>query len=283
MRANKLAIILTGIFTTVSFALIFVFPKEMIIHEIALACFGSALLGVVVAYTAYRAERRSAMECFWEEAYELNRKIKMFDHLNNDTPEKINYSSVHFFMDQYIRFAKIDMRELSNAYGRLDFLFGNITIRKKAYEEIYKQIRDFQNECINNASHFDLFEKGEGNLDVCIAKLRELDHWVFEERECEVYNALYDRLGRSLEDFRIKIYGCEPEYEKPRPIITCLDKQTFQSFKNETTANNSSTIERVRELEAGWITDEIAQERVEDFENDNPGLQEPNTYSKKNK
>ena len=68
MRANKKAIIWTVIITVVSLIIcLFQHSNHNLIYDLSLACFGSSLLGIVIAYTAYKAERRDAMEKFVEE------------------------------------------------------------------------------------------------------------------------------------------------------------------------------------------------------------------------
>ena len=68
MRANKKAIIWTTAITVVCLIVcISLYKKHNLIYDLSLACFGSALLGIVIAITAYMAERRDAMEQFAEE------------------------------------------------------------------------------------------------------------------------------------------------------------------------------------------------------------------------
>ena len=69
MRANKKAIIWTTAITVVCLILcISLYEEHNLIYDLSLACFGSALLGIVIAITAYIAERRDAMEQFAEES-----------------------------------------------------------------------------------------------------------------------------------------------------------------------------------------------------------------------
>lgn len=257
MRANKYATIFTGIITVASLAMVFILDRFSIFYDIALACFGSALLGFVVAYTGYRAERRAAMEAFWEEAYELVYMIKSFDHLDFDVPKSLVIDALHEefwdnkqnnrreafkawhddngsgsfegkmdecrkkaygLIDQYRIFADVNVKAMSNAFGRLDFLFGNKTVRDPAYQNIYRRIRDFQDECKKSAYHFDLLKEGQGNLLLSLKNVEDLDAMVFSEKDNMVYRSLYDSLAKDLEDFRSKIYGKKPEYENAGPI-----------------------------------------------------------------
>lgn len=68
MKANKKAIIWTTAITVACLIICIVLhDSHTLIYDLSLACFGSALLGIVVATTAYLAERRDAMERFGEE------------------------------------------------------------------------------------------------------------------------------------------------------------------------------------------------------------------------
>lgn len=81
MRANKRAVYATGIIAVLSFVVCWILRiRKPFWYDISLACFGSALLGVVVAYTAYSAERRDAMELFWSEAFRLSKQIRAIEH-----------------------------------------------------------------------------------------------------------------------------------------------------------------------------------------------------------
>lgn len=69
MRENKKAIIWTSCITIATFVICIIRnSKHDLIYDLSLACFGSALLGIVIASAAYMAERRDAMEQFEEEA-----------------------------------------------------------------------------------------------------------------------------------------------------------------------------------------------------------------------
>lgn len=69
MRANKAAIKwMLGITVVCLISCIILHKDHSLLYDLSLACFGSALLGIVVATTAYIAERRDAMEKFSEEA-----------------------------------------------------------------------------------------------------------------------------------------------------------------------------------------------------------------------
>lgn len=86
MRSAKRAVIWTGIASVLTFLTclaIFAMGWKAsspgnIIYDFSLACFGSAVLGVIVALTSYTTERQSAMESFYEEAVRAYNIIAVF-------------------------------------------------------------------------------------------------------------------------------------------------------------------------------------------------------------
>ena len=114
----------------------------------------------------------------------------------------------------YIELSHINWKELDNAYGRLEFLFGNSKIRKNTYEKIVNLIRNIINKICQEAYHFELWKKGQGNFVVCVNKVLELNDIFFESKISEyegitsesIYQTEFDDIEESLETFRTKIY-----------------------------------------------------------------------------
>lgn len=169
-------------------------------YELSLACFGLALLGIVVATTAYIAELRDAMEKFGEEVSKaidilgkipiieitdivrgalidenswIEKTTKNSDRLkeyiearlpideNTADEEAIEWINSDYQSElenarrqlrkgaeAYITVGEFDLSGLNSAYGRLDFLTGNQTIRKEAYQNLYDKIRSIKQSCL---------------------------------------------------------------------------------------------------------------------------------------
>jgi len=82
MRSNKRAVYATAIISVITLFICFRFHQtKPFIYDVSLACFGSSALGLVVAYTAYSAERREAMEQFWDEGVVLTNGIRKIKHI----------------------------------------------------------------------------------------------------------------------------------------------------------------------------------------------------------
>ena len=112
MRANKKAIITTGCISIITFIVCCLLHNTRSFwYDISLACFGSALLGLVVAYSAYSAERRNAMEDFWQESFTLINQIRKIAFLFFQAPSNLvqaylNEEYINAFMEEETHKAK---------------------------------------------------------------------------------------------------------------------------------------------------------------------------------
>lgn len=88
MRGKKNLTIITFLCTASALLCAILTAKETgsIVYDIALAIFGSSLLGFVMSLTEYFVERRSAMECFWQEARKVLSKFRKVKYIDIDAP-----------------------------------------------------------------------------------------------------------------------------------------------------------------------------------------------------
>ena len=82
-------------------------------------------------------------------------------------------------MDSYREASMVELGNLDNAYGNLDFIIANKCIRQKAYEQIYDKLRKIVYQFRNEVYHFNLLKDGNGNFPVCILKVSELNQKYF--------------------------------------------------------------------------------------------------------
>ena len=131
-------------------------------------------------------------------------------------------------MDMYIELSKMDFENLSNAYGNLDFLFANSSVRKQAYISIYSSLQSYCNKILSEVYHFNMVKEGQGNFAVCANKLLELNDYFFKvekknnstEEDKIVYQHLFDNLSDSLVNFQAAIYFKKnPQYEEKHPVF----------------------------------------------------------------
>lgn len=285
MRGKKWLTILTFLCIGLGIIGILVFNSigEKMGYDIALATFGSALLGFVMSVAEYFVERRNAMEAFWQESQKALRVLKKVKPLNMTEPQnilldcfaeedknaatqsygesiakslgiEITHSAREIFIrwikdhesalfskfddtdpilieiyknrirseravfeytfKTYLEVSELSLSELDNAYGKLDFLFGNKTIRQETYRKIYDRIRSIRNSIVAEALHFKLYTEGKCDFIVCARKILELNEILFELKESSregyksvcIYKKAFDEIEEALEDFRCKIY-----------------------------------------------------------------------------
>ena len=136
-------------------------------------------------------------------------------------------------IDSCYAVADIDLDELVNAYGNLDFFF-NCKIRNKlAYSKIYDKIKEYRNLALAEKYHFQLLNEGKGNFAICAKKAMDICGKVFEEKEIStdafnskvVYQTVFDDIDDALEVFRCKIY-----YKKQDTVLE--HNPICESYKN---------------------------------------------------
>lgn len=277
MRANKHAICWSLGITIISLIIALVLHgSKSFLYDISLACFGSSLITVVIAFTAYNAERRETMEQFLNESAKVIQQLKKIPHFKINEPMELvknvlsevsYFGSDHKYRDQlnewiepqilidehtsseitdemisrkadeiiedakkqlikvvdaYATFSETDLSGLSNAYGKMDFLIANESIRKDAYTKIYDKIRNLKVKCIEESYHFILLKNGGGHIGVCFDKVVELDKLLYktdtEDGWEVVFANMVNDLLHDLETLRAQIYRIKPEYDKPVPI-----------------------------------------------------------------
>lgn len=136
-------------------------------------------------------------------------------------------------IDSCIAVANIDLDELVNAYGNLDFFFNRKIRNKLAYSKIYDKIKEYRNLVLAEKHHFQLLNEGKGNFAICAKKAMDICGKVFEEKEIStdtfnskvVYQTVFDDIDDALEVFRCKIY-----YKKQETVLE--HNPICESYKN---------------------------------------------------
>lgn len=289
MKAKRWVTLVTFLLTLVSFVLIIKFKNFEcdVEYDIAMAIFGSSILGCIMSFTEYFSERERAMEQFYQEAIRTLAKFRKAKPLQLTEPEELirncifekmkNDDYVSFGMDDevqytekvkylewlkkykpeifigvgadeektyqtkieeaetmikdciynYSKLAHISFAKLDSAYGNLDFLVANHTIRMKAYNEIFDKMRSIRNEIFLANTHFELWKHGKGNFVFCTDKVIEINKKLFIEEKSEeenvvsvsIYQKEFDDIEKSLEKFRRKIYwGRSKDEVKRYPV-----------------------------------------------------------------
>lgn len=138
------------------------------------------------------------------------------------------YKELEKCFDSYIEIANTEFGALDNAYGNLDFIFGNKTLRLWVYETLYESVKEIRGSAIREAYHFKLYKAGEGNISACTAFLLKLNQEWFLVKEIDnedihcvsVYRKHYDTLSDKVEEFRCKIYKQKCTLEEHLPTMS---------------------------------------------------------------
>ena len=147
--------------------------------------------------------------------------------------EKYYSASLKTYKDTFLRCmrsyqdaASIDLGLIDNAYGNLDFIISNHSIREYAYNDIFAKMRKFVYQFREEAYHFNLLNDGKENFAVCASKVVDLNKLFFETKDVEahgyvntlVYQTAFDEIESELEKFRCKIYKAKYVPVKASPI-----------------------------------------------------------------
>lgn len=216
MRGKKNLTIITFLCTVSALLCAILTAEEVnsIVYDIALAIFGSALLGFVMSLTEYFVERRSAMECFWQEAIKALSKLKQVKYIDIDAPLDLVHAC--FLEEQHNPFAthfELQQQDDSAKKSLIGWYKDNIQMTRMENDDIdaeldkmYKnKMVEYRKEyisCIDNyikASAIDLgtLSNAYGNLD-----------FLFKNKNIrnEVFSNIYNRL-RALRDlFQTEYY-----------------------------------------------------------------------------
>lgn len=161
---------------------------------------------------------------------EIANNLDFNEHNQTWYAEKMHayYKELDECFDSYIEISAIHLGELDNAYGNLDFIFANGTLRRMAYEQVYEPIKEQRKSALRQAYHFQLYKDGEGNISACTAFILKLNEEWFLTKEVNnddihsiaVYRKCSDALLDATEEFRCKIYKQKYEPEEHYPIIS---------------------------------------------------------------
>lgn len=145
-----------------------------------------------------------------------------------------DYSNMFMkYMNMYIEASNIDLEDLSNAYGNLDFLFGNKKFRVSVYESIYSKLQEYRNKIKLEVFHFNMVKEGKGSFAVCCQKIMALNDFFFETETTQsdggelttVFQRKLDDISDRLEEFRSKIYFQKNvQYEKKTPVFSQISR-----------------------------------------------------------
>ncbi len=126
------------------------------------------------AYEKYHMELKHDAQMkfrdyIWEHTDEcekaaLTEPFQKKDFLDRACAEKIEKydEQLKETMKSFLRFQEVRTSAITAAYGRMDFIFANKSIRLNVYEKLYRKLFDTVNLIKKRNSHFDMFFAGRG-------------------------------------------------------------------------------------------------------------------------
>jgi len=171
-------------------------------------------------------DKTSAKENLMRDIINNHQYVPNKDAKYAETIENIG-SDMDECMNIYINFSKVELRQLHDSFGGLDFIFANKSIRNTAYETIYSNITDTYNFVSEKAWHFtQYFNATNGNKAMMLNNLLEMNNEFFTNNKgkikCNWKDIIYRKkhydISQELEKFRCKIYRKKYEHIENKPI-----------------------------------------------------------------
>lgn len=245
MRLAKRSTYVTFIISVISLTgIILLRNQNQLIYDIALALFGSSVLAFIIAILEYAVEKKTSLFKFYKIAYNISNSLSYIVYYRvegqiKDIVERVqeNYpdmliSDFNFFqndehfsscVNSYISISEIEIDELKNSYGNLDFLFSNSFFRKWIEKNIYSDLIQVVDSIKQKASSFQ-FLMSSKNAIYCLKPILELNDRMFSEEYDEtgnviVYNRVYYEISENVERLRCKIQKQKYEQTKYHHIV----------------------------------------------------------------
>ena len=132
-------------------------------------------------------------------------------------------------IDSYLLVSEGGKQNLENAYGNLDFIFGNKQLRNEIYEKIHLPIQEYMHDILKMGFHFRTFKESEnGNIAVMIDFIDQLQNKYFKTivktddhyKTTIIYRKLIDELSDNAEWLRCKTYHKSLELPEHEPYLS---------------------------------------------------------------
>lgn len=206
-------------------------------------------------------------ECFGAEPPKMDDIIDYYDKNNywNNYPENLSTeeksrmvleqiekdcANIEKVLDSYLKFENLSYEKVENAFERISFLFDKAEkhldnekhFRIWIYRNLHDKLRNMIKTIRLENYHFKLYKEGENkNLFVVAQKINDLNKQLFEivndtndDSEIEeIYAKFYNDMDSTLERFRARIYGCQPQEQMIVPIETRWNPKKVRSEHND--------------------------------------------------
>ena len=139
------------------------------------------------------------------------------DYLNRTCAEKIEKydKQLRETMKSFLRFQEVRTSAITAAYGKMDFIFANKSIRTNIYEKLYHKLFDMINLIKKVNFHFDLFFEGKGGSRAI---------------QCEFVWKLQDELLSEDEDYYYRQFDFDITTEMVQVLVYANGKANMSEF-----------------------------------------------------
>lgn len=174
---------------------------------------------------------------------ELKKKIQKYDKLIKET------------MRQYITLSKVSTKGVENAWSKIDFLTGN-QYRKKLYHDLLVEFFTKQDRVREAAFHFQMhLDEETTNKAAMIEFIIELQKVFFtivnedgdERNSIVIYNSFVNSMDRRIEEFRSKIYKCQPNITDEKPVLFIIRSKAHNELSDGKKSTRKSMKKRKNE------------------------------------
>ncbi len=138
--------------------------------------------------------------------------------------------SAKHLIEGCVDIARLDLRNLDNAYGSLSFIWHDHQIREDlAYKRIYDVIRKYRDLARVEMPHFQMLKDDVGSFGVCFKKAVAISAQFYDVREKTVgkehskawFQSGFDQIANALDEFRCEIYhDRQPEIIEAQPVVS---------------------------------------------------------------
>ncbi len=282
MRAKKWLTIITFICVCAGLFLVFHFNfcRLKLGYDIALAIFGSAVLGFIMSFIEYLAEREKAMATFWQEAQAILREFRKLKPLCVDEPEELLLASFaeeesNKEVDQYSKHAAGLLRLSKKHDSRsnmMAWLEENEYMSFDEYDDVDSILLELYNKRIKSEykkiesafkAYVDFSEISLTNLDNAYGNLDFMfDNMKIRKR---AYDMIFNRMRSIRNLVAEKAYFFRLYPERKGSFVNCAKKvfelnRQFFVYKDEQVGEN--TFKFIYQQAFDEIEDELEAFRV---------------------
>lgn len=274
MKSKKWLTLITLFVSIASLVFAFIIGKNSnsIFYDIAMALFGSALVGFMMSITEYYVERDRAINEFFYQASKILEELRQIKYLDTDAPSDlivkvfreeqsnelkalINAEACHKAKNELISWYEenIGLLYLGEVAEYNEFL-------KQIYESKKKDYRDTFNQCMDSYQVVSSIELGE--LDNAYENL----DFIFANRciRKEVNNMIYCKIVNIISDFIAETYHFNSSKDKKGNFPVCASKVcdlNQKYFSSEKIVAKEYSEEKIYQIKFDDIEESLEQIR----------------------